>query len=87
MHRVHHSIDGAEALRNYGFALSWWDRLGGTYQAQPATGHQAMTLGIPDFRDPGDARIARLLLQPFRTPRAAALRPREAIAAGESPRP
>ena len=69
MHRVHHSVAPAETLRNYGFALSWWDRLGGTYQAQPTAGHEAMTLGIPEFRGPDDSRIAQLLVQPLRTPR------------------
>ncbi|MEM6946171.1 MAG: sterol desaturase family protein, partial [Pseudomonadota bacterium] len=31
MHRVHHSIDRAEHDANYGFNLSVWDRLFGTY--------------------------------------------------------
>jgi sterol desaturase/sphingolipid hydroxylase (fatty acid hydroxylase superfamily) len=66
MHRVHHSIDPHETNSNFGFNLSWWDRLFGTYRAQPAAGHEAMTIGIEQFRDPRELRVDRMLLQPFR---------------------
>ena len=66
MHRVHHSILRRETDSNFGFNLPWWDRLFGTYRAQPEAGHTAMTIGIPMFRDPGELRIDRLLTQPFR---------------------
>jgi sterol desaturase/sphingolipid hydroxylase (fatty acid hydroxylase superfamily) len=36
MHRVHHSIVARETNSNFGFNLPWWDRLLGTYRAQPA---------------------------------------------------
>ena len=65
MHRVHHSIVPAEANSNFGFNLPWWDRLLGTYRAQPAAGHEAMTIGIEQFRTPKDLRLDRLLVQPF----------------------
>ena len=38
MHRVHHSDIPAETNCNFGFNLSWWDRLFGTYRAQPSLG-------------------------------------------------
>ncbi|MGH6628756.1 MAG: sterol desaturase family protein, partial [Burkholderiales bacterium] len=38
MHRVHHSKDPRETNSNYGFNLSIWDRLFGTYRAQPLLG-------------------------------------------------
>lgn len=66
MHRVHHSIIPAETNSNFAFNLSWWDRLFGTYRAQPAAGHEGMTIGIEQFRDPGELRLDRMLLQPFR---------------------
>ncbi|HLN07574.1 MAG TPA: sterol desaturase family protein [Xanthobacteraceae bacterium] len=66
MHRVHHSIEPGETNSNFGFNLPWWDRLFGTYRAQPAAGHDAMTVGITQFRDPRELRIDRMLLQPFR---------------------
>jgi len=65
MHRVHHSILARETNSNFGFNLPWWDRLFGTYQAQPAAGHDAMTIGIEQFRDPRQLRLDRMLLQPF----------------------
>ena len=66
MHRVHHSIVRRETDSNFGFNLPWWDRLFGTYRAQPEAGHTGMTIGIPAFRDPGELRIDRMLTQPFR---------------------
>ena len=52
MHRVHHSVADDEANSNFGFNLSWWDRLFGTYRDQPRAGHQGMTIGIHHYRDP-----------------------------------
>jgi len=66
MHRVHHSIVARETNSNFGFNLPWWDRLFGTYRAQPAAGHEAMKIGIEQFRDPRELRLDRMLLQPFR---------------------
>jgi hypothetical protein len=66
MHRVHHSILSRETNSNFGFNLPWWDRLFGTYRAQPAAGHEAMTIGIEQFREPRELGIDRMLLQPFR---------------------
>jgi sterol desaturase/sphingolipid hydroxylase (fatty acid hydroxylase superfamily) len=66
MHRVHHSIDPRETNTNFGFNLPWWDHLFGTYRAQPAAGHDAMTIGIGQFRDPRELWLDRMLLQPFR---------------------
>ncbi len=66
MHRVHHSIEDDEANSNFGFNLSWWDRLFGTYRAQPRAGHQGMTIGIRNFRDPKQVSwITGLLVLPF----------------------
>jgi len=45
MHRVHHSVQRHETDSNYGFNLSVWDRLFGTYVAQPEGGHHGMELG------------------------------------------
>ncbi len=66
MHRVHHSILSRETNSNFGFNLPWWDRLFGTYRAQPAGGHEAMTIGIEQFRNPRELGLDRMLLQPFR---------------------
>jgi sterol desaturase/sphingolipid hydroxylase (fatty acid hydroxylase superfamily) len=66
MHRVHHSVLIRETNSNFGFSLPWWDRLFGTYRAQPAAGHDAMTIGIEQFREPRELGLDRMLLQPFR---------------------
>jgi sterol desaturase/sphingolipid hydroxylase (fatty acid hydroxylase superfamily) len=66
MHRTHHSILRPETDSNFGFNLPWWDWLFGTYRAEPQAGHVGMTVGIPQFRDPGESRLDRLLTQPFR---------------------
>jgi len=66
MHRVHHSIVARETNSNFGFNLPWWDRLFGTYRDQPAAGHEAMTIGIEQFRDPAEQRLDHMLTQPFR---------------------
>jgi len=42
------------------------DRLLGTYRDQPATGHDGMTIGISQFRQPREQRLDRMLSQPFR---------------------
>jgi sterol desaturase/sphingolipid hydroxylase (fatty acid hydroxylase superfamily) len=66
MHRVHHSIVVNETNSNFGFNLPWWDRLLGTYRDQPAAGHEAMMIGIEQFREADELRLDRMLLQPFR---------------------
>jgi len=65
MHRVHHSVDYQESSSNFGFNAPWWDRLFGTYRAQPAAGHEAMTIGVDAFRSAEDLRIERLIIQPL----------------------
>ncbi|MCY4395167.1 MAG: sterol desaturase family protein [Rhodospirillaceae bacterium] len=66
MHRVHHSDIPAETNSNFGFNLPWWDRLFGTYRAQPVLGHEGMTIGLDTFREPGELHFHRMLVQPFR---------------------
>jgi sterol desaturase/sphingolipid hydroxylase (fatty acid hydroxylase superfamily) len=66
MHRVHHSIEDDETNSNFGFNLSWWDRLFGTYRDQPRAGHQGMTIGIRHFRSTKQASwITGMLAMPF----------------------
>ncbi len=67
MHRVHHSIERDETNSNFGFTFSFWDRLLGTYRAQPRAGHDSMTIGISDFRDAAECNsLAGMLAIPFR---------------------
>ena len=67
MHRVHHSVERDETNSNFGFNLPLWDRLFGTYRAQPRAGHEAMTIGIPEFRNTADcSSLLGMLAIPFR---------------------
>jgi len=66
MHRVHHSALPHETNRNFGFSLPWWDRLFGTYLAQPSVAHERLTIGVNQFREAKELRLDRMLLQPFR---------------------
>jgi sterol desaturase/sphingolipid hydroxylase (fatty acid hydroxylase superfamily) len=66
MHRVHHSVLRRETDSNFGFNFPWWDRLFGTYRPEPQAGHESMTLGLEQFRDPKESRLDQLLTQPFR---------------------
>lgn len=68
MHRVHHSVLPNETNSNFGFNLSWWDRLFGTYRAQPRDGQETMTIGLDIFRDPTQLRLDKMLAQPFSAP-------------------
>ncbi|MBC7636980.1 MAG: sterol desaturase family protein [Acetobacteraceae bacterium] len=65
MHRVHHSVVPRETNSNFGFNLPWWDRVFGTYCAEPTGGQAGMTIGLERFRDPGELRLDRMLVQPL----------------------
>jgi len=67
MHRVHHSVIPNETNSNFGFNSPWWDRLFGTYLAQPQMGHDGMEIGIAEFREPRELWLDRMILQPFRS--------------------
>ena len=66
MHRVHHSCVPDETNSNFGFNFPWWDRLFGSYRAQPGKGHMEMEIGIKRLQDIEQQRIDRLLFQPLK---------------------
>ncbi|HEY5738816.1 MAG TPA: sterol desaturase family protein [Gammaproteobacteria bacterium] len=69
MHRVHHSTRVTETNSNYGFNLSVWDRIFGTYIDQPQLGHDGMSIGLNEFRDPRRVdRLPGMLALPFTRP-------------------
>ncbi|MFW1952301.1 sterol desaturase family protein [Acinetobacter beijerinckii] len=65
MHRVHHSIDYSEMNRNFGFNLSCWDRLFGTYTDQPKLGHERMEIGLSHQQSEQTISLTHMLLMPF----------------------
>ncbi len=66
MHRVHHSVVPAETNSNFGFNVPWWDRLMGTYRAQPEAGHEGAVIGLPEHQEGGVQSIPWMLAFPFR---------------------
>ena len=68
MHRVHHSIIRTETDSNYGFFLSMWDHLFGTYRDQPKDGHDDMVIGLAEYQDERPASLLWCLRFPFLSP-------------------
>ena len=64
MHRIHHSARIVETDSNFGFSVSWWDRLCGTYRVEPALGQRGIEIGLTDYRQPFN--LGQALLSPFR---------------------
>jgi sterol desaturase/sphingolipid hydroxylase (fatty acid hydroxylase superfamily) len=64
MHRIHHSVIQAERDSNYGFCLSVWDRLLGTYTTAP---RGELDIGLAAWREPAlVATLGGALRLPFR---------------------
>lgn len=63
MHRVHHSTHLEEQHRNFGFHLSVWDRMFGSYAAQSRDTPQ--TFGVAGVDDDDATRFTSLLREPF----------------------
>ena len=67
MHRIHHSVDPRETNSNYGFNVPWWDRLFGTYCAEPALGQLGMKIGLEHLGPPVCLNLLMMLRFPFVT--------------------
>ncbi len=65
MHRIHHSPNVIETDSNYGFWLSFWDRLWGTYRAQPLQDHENMTLGLDEAPELDDTLYLKMVTLPL----------------------
>lgn len=66
MHRIHHSIHKTETDSNFGFSVPWWDRLFGSYCAEPCEGHIQMKVGQIEYRRPEQVNLIHSLQQPFK---------------------
>ncbi len=69
MHRIHHSVEMAETNSNYGFNLSLWDRLLGTYIHDGKKPQPEIVIGIPEFRTPDQVALLKLVIMPFQSTR------------------
>jgi sterol desaturase/sphingolipid hydroxylase (fatty acid hydroxylase superfamily) len=66
MHRIHHSVEVNETNSNFGFNLSIWDRMLGTYIHDPKKSQPEIVIGVQSFRKPEEVSFLNLLLIPFR---------------------
>ncbi|MFT7235069.1 MAG: sterol desaturase/sphingolipid hydroxylase (fatty acid hydroxylase superfamily) [Methylophagaceae bacterium] len=67
MHRIHHSTVQQETDSNFGFSISLWDRLFGTYTIDPSLGQEGMNVGLSQYRHSPKVTLKKLLLMPFKS--------------------
>jgi sterol desaturase/sphingolipid hydroxylase (fatty acid hydroxylase superfamily) len=63
MHGIHHSVASDEVNSNWSSGLAVWDRLHGTFRLDVP--QEAISIGVPAYREPGDVGIGRMLALPF----------------------
>jgi sterol desaturase/sphingolipid hydroxylase (fatty acid hydroxylase superfamily) len=51
MHSLHHSSHQPETDSNYGTVFTIWDRIFGTYRAEPVSGYGKLQIGLKEIRD------------------------------------
>lgn len=67
LHRIHHSVEKEETNSNYGFSVSWWDHLFGSFTAKPKAGSDQIDIGLKEYRDASiTTKLWGLLKIPFR---------------------
>ncbi len=64
MHLVHHSVSASDQRHNYGFAMSFWDRLFGTYRIQSPSGPKH-AIGVAAVQDERPASWTWSMKQPL----------------------
>ena len=65
MHRIHHSTIKIETNSNYGFNLSVWDKLFGTYKENAQHEQSKMDIGLENYRNSSELSYLKLLKLPF----------------------
>ncbi|WP_163831535.1 sterol desaturase family protein [Spartinivicinus ruber] len=66
MHRIHHSVIPTETNANFGFNLSWWDYLFGSYREEPATNEVVMPIGLTEYQKSDTSSIRWMIALPFK---------------------
>ncbi len=67
LHRIHHSQAKNESNSNYGFSVSWWDRLFHSFTPRAAFSDETLPIGQKDVPATNkNASIIALLQQPFK---------------------
>lgn len=67
LHRIHHSQAKSESNSNFGFSVSWWDRLFNSFKLRAAHSDETLPIGqqdVPALKE--NASVIALLRQPFR---------------------
>ena len=67
MHGIHHSIVARETNSNFSVIFSWWDRLHRSLRLNVP--QDAITIGVPAYRDPQEQSPKQLFMLPFQRPR------------------
>jgi len=65
MHRIHHSIEEEETNSNFGFNLSIWDRIFGTYLHKSKRSEEDLVLGLEEFYKMERKGFIKLIIHPF----------------------
>lgn len=66
MHRIHHSCIREERDSNYGFSISCWDRVFGSYTGKPQQSQEEMLLGLNTYRKAEQVGFLQSLSLPFK---------------------
>ena len=66
IHWIHHSVIPKETNSNYGFNLSIWDKIFGTYTAKPTLQYDEMQQGLSEFGHDQSLNLIELLISPFK---------------------
>tara|TARA_R110002167_G_scaffold61728_3_gene174355 strand:- start:38072 stop:38857 length:786 start_codon:yes stop_codon:yes gene_type:complete len=67
LHRIHHSQVVNETNSNYGFSVSWWDRMFGSYKSQAQKSDEDLDIGLKEWpAKNSNASLLMLLIMPFK---------------------
>ena len=70
LHRIHHSQVVNETNSNYGFSVSWWDRMFGSYKSQAQKSDENLDIGLKSYpATKKNANLLTLLKMPFSRPK------------------
>lgn len=65
IHRIHHSIVVRETNSNFGFCVTWWDRLCGTFRNHPKSSQTEMKIGLENYQNQKELNLWTLLKMPL----------------------
>jgi sterol desaturase/sphingolipid hydroxylase (fatty acid hydroxylase superfamily) len=64
-HRVHHSLERDHINSNYGFCLSFWDRIFRSYVSYGDQDQRSMKIGLKEYAGQKGQSFSQLMRQPF----------------------